>query len=191
MQQGYAAGGAANKTRAAGCIATCTSCLQGFLFLRHFPACQECNLGQNLAVLRGHQGPINLISFHPTLPLALLSSSSDGTVRLWDASDQHLAPQVLGPAQHAAAQADTAVAAAADGHTSAVELGGATARMRAVVGAVAAGAAHFSGRAADTHAGLHEGSPEVGLDVPGLELHVVSCFQHASSGCKISCISSE
>lgn len=44
---------------------------------------QDSNLGQNLAVLRGHTAPINIISFHPKLPQALMSASNDGTVRLW------------------------------------------------------------------------------------------------------------
>jgi hypothetical protein len=65
---------------------------------------QNHNLGQNLAVLRGHTSPITRVSFHPRLPLALLSAAADNTVRLWDASDQHFAPMVLRPAQPAVRQ---------------------------------------------------------------------------------------
>lgn len=64
-------------------------------------AMQDANLGQNLAVLRGHTKPVHSIAFHPDLPTALLSASADNTVRLWDASDQHVAHLVLRPGQHA------------------------------------------------------------------------------------------
>lgn len=46
-------------------------------------------------MLQGHQAPITFIDFHPKLPAALLSSSLDGTCRIWDASSSHPAVHIL------------------------------------------------------------------------------------------------
>lgn len=61
---------------------------------------QDENLGQNIAVLRGHTAPVTLIDFHPTVNSALISASTDGSVRLWDAKDQHFAPLMLLPSDN-------------------------------------------------------------------------------------------
>ena len=119
---------------------------------------QDSNLGQNLAVLRGHGGPINLIAFHPTLSLALLSASSDGTVRLWDASDPHFPPLVLRSAGAAAAAGPTGAEGGPAGGRA--DEGPGLASPRAVAAAAAAGAAANAGRGtgARVAAGLQESS---------------------------------
>ncbi len=103
---------------------------------------QDSNLGQNLAVMRGHSGPINLIAFHPTLPLALLSASNDGTVRLWDASDPHFPPFLLTPAGVSIGRQPSAGAAGGDNGEEGVGVTSPT----ALAAAEAAGAAANAGR---------------------------------------------
>jgi WD40 repeat protein len=43
-------------------------------------------VGHPVSVLMGHQAPVSFVNFHPAFPGVLLSSSFDGTCRLWDAS---------------------------------------------------------------------------------------------------------
>lgn len=113
-------------------------------------------------MLRAHGGPINLIAFHPTMPLALLSASGDGTVRLWDALDPHFPPLVLRP--------ETAAAAVTAGEAGAQAgaAGGDAEDWAGVAGALAAtaaaGAAANAGRGtgARVGAGLQEVVIEVG-----------------------------
>jgi len=47
---------------------------------------QAGEIGNPVSVLLGHTAPVSFVSFHPLLPAVLLSSSFDGTCRLWDAS---------------------------------------------------------------------------------------------------------
>jgi hypothetical protein len=132
---------------------------------------QASNLGQNLAVLRGHEGPVSLITFHPFLPLALLSASADNSLRLWDASDSHFAPLVLRPGQqteragnpHPAAAAAAADPAAAGADQEGAAAAGEPSAMEAAAAAAAAGNA---GRGLGAHAGTWEqvaSFAEVGL----------------------------
>lgn len=46
---------------------------------------QSDSLGYPISVLQGHTAPISFISFHRHSPHMLLSSSLDGTCRIWDA----------------------------------------------------------------------------------------------------------
>ena len=46
---------------------------------------QEGGLGQAVSVLLGHGAPVTFVDFHRTVPQVLLSSSMDGSCRLWDA----------------------------------------------------------------------------------------------------------
>jgi hypothetical protein len=48
--------------------------------------CQEHTLGYPLAVLSGHTSGITRVVFSPIVPQVLLSSSYDGTLRIWHAS---------------------------------------------------------------------------------------------------------
>lgn len=48
---------------------------------------QKDNLGHPISVLLGHQGPVTYVDFNKVIPNALLSSSYDGTCRLWDATN--------------------------------------------------------------------------------------------------------
>ncbi|KAL2323707.1 hypothetical protein Fmac_028086 [Flemingia macrophylla] len=45
--------------------------------------------GMPISVLRGHTGAVNTITFSPTAVYQLLSSSDDGTCRIWDARNSH------------------------------------------------------------------------------------------------------
>lgn len=45
--------------------------------------------GMPISVLRGHTGAVNTITFSPTVVYQLLSSSDDGTCRIWDARNSH------------------------------------------------------------------------------------------------------
>jgi hypothetical protein len=83
-----------------------------------------------VSVLLGHTHIITLLDFcpHPSAPAALLSSSYDGTVRLWDALDGAARPAVL-PIKAFAAAAAAAAAA-----------GGGMARPGGAAGAPAAAA---------------------------------------------------
>lgn len=118
------------------------------------PVLQPHNLGQNLAVLRGHTAPITLIAFHPHLPTALLSASSDGSLRVWDASDQHFAPLVLDPT--AAAGGDAAAGAGAEAGPAG-----------AIAGAEAATAAAAGSTAAGHDGGTVQADPEAAGDALG------------------------
>ena len=51
--------------------------------------------GLPVSVLVGHGGAASFVDFHPTLPDALLSSSFDGTCRIWRARDAAAPPIVL------------------------------------------------------------------------------------------------
>lgn len=53
------------------------------------------DLGAPVCVLHGHDTQISVVSFHPFLPGALLSSSLDGTMRLWDIHSPQNPPIVL------------------------------------------------------------------------------------------------
>ncbi|RDX89617.1 Bromodomain and WD repeat-containing protein 1, partial [Mucuna pruriens] len=45
--------------------------------------------GMPISVLRGHTGAVNTITFSPSVIYQLLSSSDDGTCRIWDARNSH------------------------------------------------------------------------------------------------------
>eukprot|EP00879_Flechtneria_rotunda_P021180 GHRR01022312.1.p1 GENE.GHRR01022312.1~~GHRR01022312.1.p1 ORF type:complete len:402 (+),score=137.36 GHRR01022312.1:1604-2809(+) len=107
---------------------------------------QPETLGQTVAVLCGHTGPITLIAFHPKLPTALLSASADGTVRVWDAVDQHFAPLLLVPSEQFGSKlsamfgsytADAAAAAASGGPGQAAATGAQQDTVVAPAGATA------------------------------------------------------
>lgn len=51
--------------------------------------------GLPVSVLVGHEGPAAFVDFHPTLPDTLLSSSFDGTLRIWRAREGGAPPIVL------------------------------------------------------------------------------------------------
>ena len=48
-----------------------------------------------MSVLVGHQAPVTYVDFNKTIPNALLSSSFDGTCRIWDATNSAWAPKVM------------------------------------------------------------------------------------------------
>ncbi|KAK9831147.1 hypothetical protein WJX74_004971 [Apatococcus lobatus] len=56
---------------------------------------KEGQLGYPVSVLVGHEGPVTFVDFSRVHPSALLSSSYDGTCRIWDATRPGLAPKVL------------------------------------------------------------------------------------------------
>jgi hypothetical protein len=122
----------------------CTCCC--FAHAASYSAFSQAeNLGQNLAVLRGHTASITLIDFHPKLPSALLSASNDGTVRIWDARDQHFAPLLLLP--HDGFGAFSSISIAGSGSSSGV------ASARAAGAAAAGGAREAAAAAASVAAG--------------------------------------
>lgn len=47
---------------------------------------QEGEIGHPVSVLLGHTGPASFLDFHKVVPDILLSSSFDGTCRLWSAA---------------------------------------------------------------------------------------------------------
>ena len=55
----------------------------------------HAEVGEPGAVLKGHEGPINYIPFHPHQPDLLLSCANDGTCRIWNVLDQSCSPVVL------------------------------------------------------------------------------------------------
>lgn len=64
------------------------------------PALQYCavqrdTLGHPLSVLMGHQGPVTYVDFNKVIPSALLSSSYDGTCRIWDVTSSGQAAHVM------------------------------------------------------------------------------------------------
>ncbi|KAI8471016.1 MAG: hypothetical protein J3K34DRAFT_520916 [Monoraphidium minutum] len=89
-------------------------------------------LGHPVSVLLGHTAAITLLDFcpHPAAPAALISSSYDGSVRLWDATDSAAEPFVM--AVKASVAPAAAAAAAANG------LGAAAAGAAGGVGGAAA-----------------------------------------------------
>lgn len=175
---------------------------------------QASNLGQNLAVLRGHKGPVSLIAFHPHLPLALLSASADNSLRLWDASDSHFAPLVLRPGQQteragnpnpaAAAAPDRAAAGADQEGAGQAQAAGGPLEPSAMEAAAAAAAAGNAGRGLGAHVGAWEQvdsfaevgvTGSVGLTRDGiarlcasLQLHALGrggCLAHTGFGSQI------
>ncbi len=56
---------------------------------------QAHNLGCPISVLVGHTSPVTYLNFSPIVPHVLLSSSFDGTCRLWNATDAGAPPMVL------------------------------------------------------------------------------------------------
>lgn len=46
---------------------------------------QAGEVGHQVSVLTGHEGPVSFVDFHRQIPEILLSSSLDGTCRIWDA----------------------------------------------------------------------------------------------------------
>ncbi|GAB4817147.1 hypothetical protein N2152v2_004193 [Parachlorella kessleri] len=52
-------------------------------------------MGSHNCVLVGHTAPVSFVDFSPTLPGTLLSSSFDGTCRIWHARDPTAPPLVL------------------------------------------------------------------------------------------------
>lgn len=56
---------------------------------------QEGQLGFPVSVLVGHGGPVTFVDFSRVHASALLSSSYDGTCRVWDATQPSQAPKVL------------------------------------------------------------------------------------------------
>ena len=52
-------------------------------------------MGHPVSVLVGHQGPVTYVDFNKTIPNALLSSSFDGTCRIWDATNSAWPAKVM------------------------------------------------------------------------------------------------
>jgi WD40 repeat protein len=52
-------------------------------------------VGTPVSVLRGHTAAISYLDFSPVLPNVLLSCSSDGTCRIWNASNASVPAIVL------------------------------------------------------------------------------------------------
>jgi WD40 repeat protein len=135
------------------------------LLLMHAPPAQPENLGQNIAVLRGHTASITLIDFHPKLPAALLSASNDGTVRLWDARDHHFAPLLLLPRDGFGAFSSISMAGSSGARRGGAAAGGGS--REAAAAAAAAGTAgsgtHRQGVAAAAAAAAAGAAQEVRL----------------------------
>ncbi|XP_047315948.1 bromodomain and WD repeat-containing protein 3-like [Impatiens glandulifera] len=53
--------------------------------------------GRPISVLRGHTGAVTAIAFSPRPGFQLLSSSDDGTCRIWDAKNPKSSPQIYRP----------------------------------------------------------------------------------------------
>ncbi|GLC33664.1 hypothetical protein PLESTM_000098000 [Pleodorina starrii] len=58
---------------------------------------QEGTLGWPVSVLSGHTNVVSYLDFHPHLTEALLSCSTDGTARVWNARDPGVGPIVMRP----------------------------------------------------------------------------------------------
>ncbi|KAL3137809.1 hypothetical protein ABBQ38_005065 [Trebouxia sp. C0009 RCD-2024] len=56
---------------------------------------KDHNLGHPVSVLVGHQGPVTYVDFNRTVPNVLLSSSFDGTCRIWDATNSAWPAKVM------------------------------------------------------------------------------------------------
>lgn len=56
---------------------------------------QDDKLGHPVSVLVGHQGPVTYVDFNRSVPNALLSSSFDGTCRIWDATNSAWPAKVM------------------------------------------------------------------------------------------------
>ena len=57
--------------------------------------CSGEQLGAPVAVLKGHEGPVNFIDFCPTISGALLSCGTDATCRIWNARNGSVPPLVV------------------------------------------------------------------------------------------------
>lgn len=68
---------------------------------------QSKDIGELRSVLVGHTGVVTYVDFSPTHPHALLSSSVDGTCRVWDATSSGVAPRVLSATSRAAFATNT------------------------------------------------------------------------------------
>ncbi|CAM8993134.1 unnamed protein product [Rhodiola kirilowii] len=53
--------------------------------------------GMPVSVLKGHTGVVTAITFSPRSPYQLLSSSDDGTCRIWDGRNSQVPPRVYAP----------------------------------------------------------------------------------------------
>ena len=60
-----------------------------------WPQMQKDKLGHPVSVLVGHEGPVTYVDFNRNIPNALLSSSFDGTCRIWDANNSAWPPRVM------------------------------------------------------------------------------------------------
>ena len=58
---------------------------------------QHGKLGHQVSVLLGHTGPVTFLDFCEAVPDALLSSSIDGTCRIWGATHPSSAMHILEP----------------------------------------------------------------------------------------------
>ena len=56
---------------------------------------QKDDLGHPLSVLLGHEGPVTYVDFNKVIPHALLSSSYDGTCRIWDATNSSWPSKIM------------------------------------------------------------------------------------------------
>ena len=59
------------------------------------PCLQAGEIGESKAVLVGHTNVVSFVEFCPARPDALLSSSFDGTCRIWHAADASVPAIVL------------------------------------------------------------------------------------------------
>ena len=66
------------------------------------PTCcqQGTKLGHPVSVLLGHTQPVTFLDFCKAVPGILLSSSMDGTCRIWDACHGGAAKHTLSPTPH-------------------------------------------------------------------------------------------
>ena len=56
---------------------------------------QDGKLGQQVSVFLGHTGPVTFLDFCEAMPDALLSSSIDGTCRIWGVTHSSSAIHIL------------------------------------------------------------------------------------------------
>ena len=61
---------------------------------------QDGKLGQQVSVFLGHTGPVTFLDFCEAMPDALLSSSIDGTCRIWGVTHSSSAIHILEPNAH-------------------------------------------------------------------------------------------
>lgn len=62
---------------------------------------QAGELGEPKGVLQGHTNVVSFVEFCPSVACALLSSSFDGTCRIWNAADASAPAIVLDVGSHA------------------------------------------------------------------------------------------